>query len=264
MTLDVYAPPQDIRSPADCYFHHTIDLPGGEVIEGNWDLRGAVGRYIGNVSVRGKRVLDVGAASGFVSFEMEKMGADVVSFDPESGESMTRLPFKESLYTKNRAEWGRGINAHLERLKNSYWFTHRLYGSKAKAIWGNVYDLPDELGLFDIVVAGQILVHLSDPVAGLSSMARRSRGMLVITDYIMDFDDRMMRLCADPETGPDYSWWQLSRGLYQAILGMIGFEIVKITEGRFKCNQMRELALVNTLVAQRDPASEAGKGFGLW
>jgi predicted nicotinamide N-methyase len=35
--------------------------------------------YLGNFDFVGKRVLDVGAASGFLTFEMEKRGAEVVA-----------------------------------------------------------------------------------------------------------------------------------------------------------------------------------------
>jgi len=44
--------------------------------ESYWDLRGQFEGYTGRVDVRGKRFLEIGAASGFVSFEAEKRGAE--------------------------------------------------------------------------------------------------------------------------------------------------------------------------------------------
>ncbi len=65
----------------DCEGYHFIDLPGGEVFPGQWDLRGRMPEYIGYAIVKDKRVLDIGCANGFLSFEMEKLGAsEGVSF----------------------------------------------------------------------------------------------------------------------------------------------------------------------------------------
>src|SRR5207249_7736437 len=46
-----------------------------------WDLRGGVDEYLGKVAFEGQRVLEIGPASGFLTFEMEKRGADVVSVE---------------------------------------------------------------------------------------------------------------------------------------------------------------------------------------
>jgi hypothetical protein len=43
-----------------------MELPGRGVIEGrDWDLRGSVDEYLGNVDFAGQRVLEIGPASGF-------------------------------------------------------------------------------------------------------------------------------------------------------------------------------------------------------
>ncbi len=52
-----------------CY--HSITYPDGETIEGAWDIRGLFDQYIGNYPIRGKTVLDVGTAGGFLAFEEE-------------------------------------------------------------------------------------------------------------------------------------------------------------------------------------------------
>ena len=59
----------------ECYFYHSIDLPGRPPIVGAWDLRAGVDAYLGGISVAGKKVLEVGAANGFLSFHLEKRGA---------------------------------------------------------------------------------------------------------------------------------------------------------------------------------------------
>ena len=68
----------------ECYFYHHMDLPGLDEVGKGWDLRETINEYLGGYDFRGKRVLDVGTASGFLTFEMEKRGAEVVSFDMAS------------------------------------------------------------------------------------------------------------------------------------------------------------------------------------
>ena len=67
--------PRDVRDVEDCYFYHTLDLPGIGTVEGQWDLRGRFDDYIGGVDLQDKTVLDVGAGNGFLTFEAEKRGA---------------------------------------------------------------------------------------------------------------------------------------------------------------------------------------------
>src|ERR1700730_17763887 len=68
-------------SRSDCYFYHTMDLPGYGVIQGEWDLRGSENAYLGPAEISGKTVLDVGPASGYLSFEMARRGGSVVALE---------------------------------------------------------------------------------------------------------------------------------------------------------------------------------------
>src|SRR5580658_9967680 len=87
-----YASPLTIDDPAQCYFYHRMDIPGLEVPKGDWDLRDCIKEYLGNYDFKGKRALDVGAASGFLTFSMEQQGAEVVSFDMASGGQWDVVP----------------------------------------------------------------------------------------------------------------------------------------------------------------------------
>ena len=62
-----------------------------------------------------------------------------------------------------------------QKLKNAYWFTHRRLGSKAKAFYGDIYDIPTELGPFDVALFGMILTHLRDPFQALYSCCAWSK-----------------------------------------------------------------------------------------
>ena len=55
-----YATPRTFTDPADCYFYHTLEVPGYGLFEGEWDLREGVEAYLGGVDFRGRRVLEIG------------------------------------------------------------------------------------------------------------------------------------------------------------------------------------------------------------
>jgi hypothetical protein len=50
----IFAIPLKVEDIADCYFYHTMELPGRGLIKGrDWDLRGGVDEYLGKVSFAG-------------------------------------------------------------------------------------------------------------------------------------------------------------------------------------------------------------------
>jgi hypothetical protein len=67
---------------SQCRFYHSVDLPNGESVKGEWDLRPTVAAYLGGVDFAGRSVLEVGPASGFLSFHMEAAGAQVTALEP--------------------------------------------------------------------------------------------------------------------------------------------------------------------------------------
>ncbi len=153
-----WASPRSGIDREKCFFYHTIDLKDGTTIEGHWDLRGRYADYTGHVDLTGARVLDVGTASGFLSFSAEAAGArEVVSFDLDTAERQHLLPFHGTPYVTDHASWVRAQTAAFDTWKNAYWFTHQKLGSRARAIYGDVYDLPDGIGTFDVVILGAIL-----------------------------------------------------------------------------------------------------------
>lgn len=117
-----YAKPIMVESIEDCDFYHSMHVPGIGEVSGDWDLRAVVDDYLGGVDFSGKRVLDVGTASGFLSFEMEKRGAEVVSFDLDDAARFEFVP-----HFKQQHDLGRIVNNRrrtLQRRKNSYWLAH--------------------------------------------------------------------------------------------------------------------------------------------
>jgi hypothetical protein len=61
-----YAEPLTVDRPEDCFFYHKVHIPGVGDVGEQWDLRASIDDYLGRFDFRGKRVLDVGAAAGFL------------------------------------------------------------------------------------------------------------------------------------------------------------------------------------------------------
>jgi len=173
----IFAAPQKVENLADCYFYHTMELPGHGVIEGrDWDLRGKVDEYLGKIDLAGQRVLEIGPASGFLTFEMEKRGADVVSIEvtPEHGWDFVPYPAArlEEVIGPRRIV--------MQQLKNSYWFSHTALQSKANVYYGDVYNLPAALGQFDISVMGSVLLHCRDPLRIVEQCGKMARSVVIV------------------------------------------------------------------------------------
>ena len=222
-----YAVPQNVKRIEDCFFYHTTDLGKHGTQQGSWDLRDRFQDYIGGVDLTGRRVLDVGTASGFLSFSAEEAGArEVVSFDLDTADRQHLLPFVDSEYVTDHASWSTKQTAGFQRWKNAYWFTHRLKKSKAKAVYGDVYALPTTIGEFDVIILGAILEHLADPIRALASVTKHARDMIIINTDVIDTNEPTARFNGRPDL-PDasYIFWTYSIKTYEHVMGILGFEI---------------------------------------
>ncbi|HEX4631468.1 MAG TPA: class I SAM-dependent methyltransferase [Chthoniobacterales bacterium] len=229
------APSRFVDRLDDCFFYHAMELPGFGLIPAHWDLRGRFPDYVGGVDVAGKSVLDVGTATGFLSFEAEKHGASrVLSFDQLDGADQRFLPFKEKPFYGDHARWAEQYRAEIERWKNAYWLSHRLLDSKAEVFYGDIYDLPTGLGEFDIVIVGSVLEHLSDPISALGSIARLTKERMIVVTPLLETHEPIARFegrASNPEA--DFTWWVYSVGTYREVFAMLGFEIEKINRATY-------------------------------
>ena len=248
-----FAEPRQVATLEDCFFYHTMTLPDFGEVRGHWDLRGRFNDYIGNVDVRGKSVIDVGTATGFLSFESERNGASaVVSFDMAHGGQQRFLPFKYELHYRDPAAWSEIHNVEVEQWKNAYWLCHRQLNSSARAYYGNIYDLPVELGQFDIAIVGSVLEHLNDQVGALASIARLVRETIVIVSPLIQSEERIARFEGSVDHPENvFTWWTYSTGLYREIFRMLGFHLDRITESEYRYHYQERLETRYTLVATR-------------
>jgi SAM-dependent methyltransferase len=231
--------PRLVERVEDCDFYHAIDLPGFGLQKGRWDLRKAPEEYFGKQSVKGKTVLDVGTGSGFICFEMEKRGANMIAFDFDGGRANRQhdlVPYHdfEKRFNHSYNDFFAMLMSGLDKMKNSFWLTHRVLKSKARVFYGDIYDCEADFGPVDIVFFGNILLHLKSPIEALNNFAPYAREKVIITEacwrnYDYESDDAICFLEASTAHEGFASWWQLTPGFLKQYLGVLGFKTFELT-----------------------------------
>jgi SAM-dependent methyltransferase len=219
-----------------------MDIPDHGLVQGEWDLRGREGIYLGGVDFRSKSVLEVGTASGYLCYWMEDQGADVTGYDLDKDHSWDLVPY----FGADQDAWRRERHRTLERLNNSWWFVHGKRKSKAKCIYGSVYDLGPDVGTFDVVTLCSILLHLRDPIRAIELACARSRSEIVITDvseyqFLATKPQLHNELCLHflpraQQKSPVDAWYFLPAPLVVEVVKILGFATVGVTRHtqRFK------------------------------
>jgi len=205
-------------------WYHTLELAPGVVTPGWFDLRPALERVPLPASLDGLRCLDVGTFDGFWAFAMERRGAaEVVAVDLTDPERWDWPPNSD-------AEMLATLGAR-KRKGAGFDLAHRTLGSRVQFLERSVYDLdPDELGRFDLVYLGSLLLHLRDPVRALERVRAVCSGRLLLVDTIdatltAVFPRRpVARLDADRRPW----WWQANAAALARMATAAGFAV----EGR--------------------------------
>jgi hypothetical protein len=229
----VWAEPRHVANISDCYFYHTMEIPSHGIVHGEWDLRGREASYLGNVSVQGKHVLEIGTASGHLCFTMEKMGAAVVAYDLSDKQTWDIVPYAGSDYEEHITQ----RRQHIRRINNGFWLAHESYRSQARMTYGTVYEIPEDIGQFDICTFGSILLHLRDPFLALQRVSSHITETAVITDVVpvprnnSPFaDDRSIEFLPSAATcSPVETWWRLSPGVISEFLQILGFVHTRVS-----------------------------------
>lgn len=254
--------PREVTDPRECLFYHTMDLPGLGLQVGAWDLRANVDAYLGNQSYAGKHVVDVGTASGYLCFEMERRGANVIAFDrtltDEPTDDMGLVPFHDCEAGVRSQRIQKEI-VHQRQMQDSFWLAHRLLRSRARLFCGTAYECPAELGEFDYAFFGAILLHLRDPLQAIGSFARRALEKVIITEPLEDIG-----ACGDApvmffrpnvaDRGNVGTWWYLTPALLQRYLEILGFRSFSIVHhtATFVLDGNKQVPYFS-LVASRSP-----------
>ena len=199
-------------------WYHTLELAPGVVTDGMFDLRPHVDRYGLPARLDGMRVLEVGTWDGFWAFEMERRGAaEVVALDLDDERELDWPPRRRP---KEFPDQQRGAGFRLAR---------EVYGSKVERVVCNIYDAdPADLGTFDLVFCGMVLIHLRDQLLALERIARLCKGTFISAEEpsrsagLLPFP--AARYHADRDAAVVY--WMPSAKTWKQMMGTAGFDQV--------------------------------------
>ncbi len=240
------------RTPAfyDCDFYHTTTLPSGEMVRGQWDLRDNVQAYLGGVEFAGKSVLEIGPASGFLSYHMERSGALVTAIEP----SLERLWDCVPMPGIDFDAWRQAFLVSIQRVRNSFWYLHRQYGSSVRVVETDPETLPAEVGEFDVGVFASMLLHCRSPFSILEGCLAQVRETVIVTDLhdsAMD-GQPVCRLLPDVRHKQIDTWWALSPDFVVQALGVLGFGNARVTTHHQKRDIDGQMIPLFTVVATRN------------
>jgi tRNA (mo5U34)-methyltransferase len=200
-----------------------MELAPSLVTHGWFDLRADVHRYGLPERMDGLRALDVGTWDGFWAFEMERRGAQVVALDLDDERDLDWPPRRRP---RSYGDEPRGAGFAL---------AHEVLGSRVERVVRSIYDAtPDDLGTFDWVLCGSVLIHLRDQMLALERIAGLCRGTFISAEEY----DRPTSLLPIPvsryraDRDSAVVFWQPSARTWRRMLWTAGFDRVE-TRDRF-------------------------------
>ena len=204
-------------------WYHTLELAPGVTTPGWFDLRSVPPSLPMPASLAGQRCLDVGTFDGFWAFELERRGADEVVavdlLDPERWDWPADSSEETIAAVGRRKASGNGFDVASEAL-----------GSAVKRHELSVYDLdPADVGTFDFVYVGSLLLHLRDPVRALERVRSVCRGTALMVDAI-DLELTLAfprRPIAQLDGKGRPWWWKPNAAGLGRMVEAAGFELVR-------------------------------------
>lgn len=245
-------------------WYHCIDLGGGLVTKGTYDLRPVLNEYGFPDDLSGKRVLDVGRSSGFFAFELERRGAQVTA---------TELPrildkdyvggelAREALAKLNWDEASPEVDDEFgDRL--DFALAHVMLGSHVKPVSVRLDQIGPETvpgGPFDLVFVGSLLNHVSDPIGALRNVASVLSGTCVIANVVDPHNTSSApsaRLVGRDGTGLTTWWLPNVAGLVE-MLYCAGFEDVVVVNPALGLPRPGTEPLLHAIIRANAPRDRA-------
>ena len=212
----------DLQAEVEKYpWYHTLELGGGVVTKGIFDHRPVLDRYPIPADLSGKRCLDVATMDGFWAFEMERRGAkSVTAIDLDDPED---LDWPASL----RA----GHQKDLDEVKEErFELARKALDSDVDRVIMSAYELGPDLGEFDFVFCGDLLLHLKDPITPVERIRSVCTESAVIVNTIKRFRFREERPLAELDGIDKFEWWVTNLAGLVRIVRAAGFSRVEPAE----------------------------------
>jgi tRNA (mo5U34)-methyltransferase len=210
-----------LRTEVERYpWYHTLELGDGIVTDAMFDHRPVVDRYPLPADLTGMRCLDVGTMDGFWAFEMERRGADsVVAIDLDDPDAL---------------DWPYSLRGHDKTLDETkaerFELAKRALGSDVERINLSAYDLSPEIGTFDLVFCGDLLLHLKDPITPVERMRSVCNGSAVIVNTIKRFRFGERLSLAELDGIDQFVWWTTNLAGLVRLVRAAGFARIDATE----------------------------------
>jgi hypothetical protein len=118
--------------------------------------------------------------------------------------------------------------------------------------------VPNEIGRFDVVTLGSILLHLRDPLGALENAISFTGKSIIITDavpWLINEELQCLPLaCFIPNKSQrtphgGWTWWHITAEVYLRFLELKGFRVISNTIGFYK--EASGLQKCYTIVAER-------------
>jgi tRNA (mo5U34)-methyltransferase len=205
----------DLAAEVERYpWYHTLELGNGVVTKGMFDHRPVLDRYPIPDDLSGKRCLDVATMDGYWAFEMERRGAaSVTALDLEDPEQLdwpaVLRPDHDKSIDETKAE-------RFELARNAL-------GSNVERVLLSAYDLSPDLGMFDFVFCGDLLLHLKDPITPVENIRSVCTGSAVIVNPVKKFRFHEKRPMADLDGIDTFTWWVTNLTGLERIVRAAGF-----------------------------------------
>jgi tRNA (mo5U34)-methyltransferase len=209
-----------IATQVEAYpWYHTLELGDGVVTAGMFDHRPVLRHYPLPPDLSGLRCLDVGTMDGFWAFEMERRGAsEVVAVDAPDPMAL---------------DWPASLRASAEKTldetkEERFALAHRALDSQVRRVSRSVYELdPEQLGSFDVVFCGDLLVHLRDPVGALERIHSVCAGSAIVANPIERFGLRDRLPLARLDGVDEFGWWTTNLAGLVRMVRAAGFATVE-------------------------------------
>lgn len=241
----IFETPWPKPSVEECLFYSTMAYPSGFQSVGEWEIGEHLNRYTGKQDWQDKSVLEIGPASGQITFYLESRGASVTAVDVAPGKTWELLPFVGVNY--DHEAW---LNA-LMMFKKSFWFGYHEFNSQSQVAYCDVYHPPDDLGTYTHGLFCAVLLHLSRPFDALRAMAEHVTDTIVVSDMHRPLVVGMEFAPALATPSNACAWWYVPHAQVSRMLQVLGFETVSLDVFTLKSTRHNELSAFYTLVARR-------------
>lgn len=248
------------KIPKNCFFYHVQEIPGiTKPTTGLFDLRENINQLLGKCNFKNKKVLELGPASGFITFYLESLGAKMTCVDLSiKKDKWDTVPHANKNWKKIQKQQMK----ELSKVRNAFWFAHNKHRSKAKLIETHIYNLPKSTPMQDYGLLATVLLHIQNPFLALQMMSSKVKERMIISDFINDmgiastkkkfkisnvakyisniyFTKNTLTKFLPRNSSPNLNydtWWKLSPNTIVEMMKILGFEKEEYLEHVQYCN----------------------------